>query len=76
MEQTCKTCHYSVTDGARMGCARFPPTAHLVPAQGLAGPTIQAISVRPEVRPDDWCGEYTPKKAAYLRQIEAGLKLV
>ncbi len=62
MTPTCRTCHW--LDGTR--CRRFPPT----PVADVTGSEVgeqgdyhmevstSAATLWPEVKPDDWCGEY------------------
>lgn len=61
--QNCGNCKYKLEDGGRVACARNPPQGTLVPAQGIAGPTVQLVSFRPDVRLTDWCGEWRPRES-------------
>lgn len=56
----CKGCRYFVpTHAPGTGdCHRFPPTVMVMPDDGT-GYTVQ---VRPNMRDEDWCGEFRPGK--------------
>lgn len=55
---TCQDCLHGQKIEGRIVCRRYPPQATLVPAQGLAGPTMQLVSYWPQVQPVDGCGEF------------------
>ncbi len=68
---TCQTCQHA-RPGPQEGifCHRYPPTAQAVsgptpptPAQPNGGWGTQIIRVRPNVTPDEVCGEYRARLA-------------
>lgn len=58
MKNTCETCTHSTLIETHRVCRRYPPQSTLVPAQGLAGPTVQLVSYWPQVQNVDVCGEH------------------
>jgi len=64
----CSQCLYFLCLDGLTVCRRNPPTACVivVPRQniltGQVEATPQAISTRPPVQPDDWCGEFRASK--------------
>lgn len=69
MTQTCATCKFMISGG----CRRYPPYAHsiIVPREPKAGlqlpgapalvPVEESRAMFPTVRPDWWCGEFSPR---------------
>lgn len=63
-KQECSTCKFYNLDDQLMGwCRRYPPVFH--PSDDLTGseavhPAYYAQF--PRVDPDDWCGEFKPRK--------------
>lgn len=55
----CKWCAYwhDNENDTRGKCHRHPPSVALVPTQGVAGPTLQIVSYRPETIESDGCGD-------------------
>jgi len=56
MKQTCETCRYRLD----RGCRRYPPQ------RGFWGLLVQGFGVPnsefPDIKPDQWCGEYQEAK--------------
>jgi hypothetical protein len=69
MTENCANCRFSApasmirSTGERQSlvCRRFPPTVTIYPAKLIPNVRTEfdAVTIgQPEVRPDDWCGEW------------------
>ena len=59
MAETCAGCRFFLTVGNGAVCRRNPPTGQymLVPGDG-GRPMMQFMPIWPQVRADQWCGEF------------------
>lgn len=74
----CKDCsHFEAQNNESGRCTRYPPKANLIMQQGLGGTAQPAvITIWPEVRAVDRCGEYAENTDKPSNDLKSGLKLV
>ncbi len=62
--EACGSCRFVWMEGAELACRRYPPGVQVVmvpaPAPRVGQMMAQQMIVIPSVRPDFWCGEYSP----------------
>ena len=76
VEPQCSACHFwtgnkmAVDQQKETGdCRRFPAMiGGIVPQQGVAGPTVAAVTFFPTLRGTQWCGEFKQQPAAIQLQ--------
>lgn len=65
-DNTCSTCdfwtgnHLVADIKAESGeCHKYPPqVGGIIPQQGVAGPTVGAVTFFPSTRGNQWCGQH------------------
>ena len=64
----CSACKFSDTTGPALErwliCRRHPPNANAQFVQTMKGMEMASLSAWPEVRREDWCGEFERKQDA------------
>lgn len=59
--ELCKSCRFFKAVSDQHGqCRKEPPSATLVPVEGIGGRGLSTVSYWGEVKTDDWCGQHVP----------------